>query len=481
MKDNLFKTFLLTMIVVSALIGMFFMPKLSFGNTELRCVNILMDVERRSQDCRTKDYRIIEYTVKRDTLKTDSTATNDSVPNKVKRLQNYIDEVPSGMVSLEDRTDSVSSGREMDKFYHALSHSSKRNVRIAYFGDSYIEGDILTQDLRHLFQERFGGKGVGFVDIMSPTAGFRQTVIQKASGWKAHNANDTKGHGFDAGCQGINGRYFIPSEKAFFELKGQTRLYGRQLDTMDIATVYFTSGSGLNISVSVNGLEHYTLFEERDTTEEQHDRVVAQSIDGHIGSLGMYVEGGQSARFYGVALENKCGVTLDNFSMRGSNGWHISGIPYGTMRRFAQLRPYDLIILHYGLNVASPKMSDYSYYTKRFVKTINHLKSAYPNASILVIGIGDRDTKDEYGELHTMKGVRELLHYQRKMAAETNVAFWSLYDAMGGDGSMARMVEKKQANLDYTHINFAGGKHIARLLFDAIMNGKENYDKRKGL
>ena len=95
--------------------------------------------------------------------------------------------------------------------------------------------------------------------------------------------------------------------------------------------------------------------------------------------------------------------------------------------------------------------------------------------------MGDRDAKDEYGEMHTMGGVRELLHYQREMAEETNVAFWSLYDAMGGDGSMARMVEKKQANLDYTHINFAGGKHIARLLFDVMMNGKENYEKRKGL
>lgn len=475
MRDNLFKTFLLTLVVVAALIGMFFMPKFSFGNTELRRVNILADVEKRDKDC-----RIIEY-INKDSLKADNTATTDSVQNKVKRQQKYVDDVPSGMVAIEDRVDSVSSGREMDKFYRALSCASERNVRIAYFGDSYIEGDILTQDLRHLFQERFGGKGVGFVDIMSPTAGFRQTAIQRASGWRAHNANDTKGLGFDASCQGINGRYFIPSGKASFELKGQTRLYGTQLDTMELATVYFTSGNGLNISVSVNGAEHYTLFEECDTTEELHDRVMAQSVGGHIGSFGIEVEGGQSARFYGVALENKSGVTLDNFSMRGSNGWHISGIPYGTMRQFAQLRPYDLIILHYGLNVASPKMSDYSYYTKRFVKTITHLKSAYPNASILVIGVGDRDAKDEYGEMHTMGGVRELLHYQREMAEETNVAFWSLYDAMGGDGSMARMVEKKQANLDYTHINFAGGKHIARLLFDVMMNGKENYEKRKGL
>jgi hypothetical protein len=58
------------------------------------------------------------------------------------------------------------------------------------------------------------------------------------------------------------------------------------------------------------------------------------------------------------------------------------------------------------------------------------------------------------------------------------VAFWNLYEAMGGDGSLAKMTEKKQANLDYTHINFAGGRHLAELMFDVLMNGKSNYDNR---
>ena len=111
--------------------------------------------------------------------------------------------------------------------------------------------------------------------------------------------------------------------------------------------------------------------------------------------------------------------------------------------------------------------------------SIAHLKAQFPNASILVIGVGDREEKDVDGNLHTMPGVRELISYQRKMAADKKVAFWNLYEAMGGDGSISLMVTHKQANLDYTHINFAGGKKLARILYDVLMNGKENYDKRK--
>ena len=52
---------------------------------------------------------------------------------------------------------------------------------------------------------------------------------------------------------------------------------------------------------------------------------------------------------------------------------------------------------------------------------------------------------------------------------------------MGGEGSIVKMVESKpsMANYDYTHINFRGGKHLAGILFEALMYGKEQYEKRK--
>lgn len=44
-----------------------------------------------------------------------------------------------------------------------------------------------------------------------------------------------------------------------------------------------------------------------------------------------------------------------------------------------------------------------------------------------------------------------------------------------------RMVNSKpaMANYDYTHINFRGGKHLAKILFEALMYDKEQYEKRK--
>ena len=35
------------------------------------------------------------------------------------------------------------------------------------------------------------------------------------------------------------------------------------------------------------------------------------------------------------------------------------------------------------------------------------------------------------------------------------------------------------ANYDYTHINFRGGKHLAELLFESLVYGMEQHEKRK--
>ncbi|MCF0204192.1 MAG: hypothetical protein HUK12_02650, partial [Muribaculaceae bacterium] len=50
MNNNLWKSWVLALLVILALMGLYFLPKISVGNTELRRVNILSDVQRRHND-----------------------------------------------------------------------------------------------------------------------------------------------------------------------------------------------------------------------------------------------------------------------------------------------------------------------------------------------------------------------------------------------------------------------------------------------
>lgn len=159
------------------------------------------------------------------------------------------------MTCIEDYSDSALRG--MTPFYRALDElaANPRLVRIAYFGDSFIEADILTADLRAMLQERYGGCGVGFVTITSMTSGYRPTVRHSFNGWQSHSIMDSVF--FDRSKQGISGHYFIPNPGAYVELRGQKN-YASRLDTCEHASIFFYNKGEVTLSASVNKGEAQT-------------------------------------------------------------------------------------------------------------------------------------------------------------------------------------------------------------------------------
>ena len=199
MKKNVLRnTALLACLVLAALLLMHLLPAPEVGRHRMRRVDLLSDVRRLAPPVDEPDSLL-------------------PPPPKVKPA--FVDSCLPGMTCIEDYGDSTHRG--MEAFYRALDEAGSRPVRIAYFGDSFIEGDIFTADLRHLLQERYGGCGVGYVDITSQTYGFRPTVRPAFDGWQSHAWTDSLG--FDAKLQGMAGRYFLPRPGAYVELRGQKR------------------------------------------------------------------------------------------------------------------------------------------------------------------------------------------------------------------------------------------------------------------
>lgn len=452
MKNYLKHSLYLTWIVLLILLVMSNLPPITvFGHT-LRKVDILSDI------------RQVSYDDEEDT---------DSIEIALPVIKPaFVDTCRAGMTCIVDYSDSTHRG--MKPFYDALTRlqNSGEPVRIAYFGDSFIEADILTADLRRMLQDKYGGCGVGYVDITSAVQGFRPTVRHSFSGWQSHAITDSLY--FQRSKQGISSRYFFPSAGAYVDLKGQSK-YAARLDTFDRATVYFINKGDMTLSARINKEPAVTRSFRPGAGIQQME------VDGHIGSVRFKVESVDSALFYGVALDGRSGISLDNFSVRASSGITLRYIPKKTLQEFNRVRPYDLIIMQYGLNVATRLGKNYDNYQRAMLETIEYLKESFPQASILLVSVGDRDYKTDTGDLRTMPGVKNLIRYQENMAAESRIAFWNMFEAMGGDGSMARMVHEKpsKGNYDYTHINFRGGEELAGLLFETLVYGKEQYDKRR--
>lgn len=445
----------LVLTVFVALLALHWLPAITIDGHTMRRVDLLSEVRYSKQQ----------------PLKADS----DTIPLPPVVKPAFVDTCRTGMTCIEDYSDSTFRG--MRPFYEALNRLSSgddedRQVRIAVFGDSFIEADIFTADLREMLQKRFGGCGVGFVAITSATNGFRPTVRHTFGGWESHAVTDSIG--FDKKLQGISGHYFIPRRGAFVELRGQKK-YASLLDTCQRSTIFYLSKDSLSLTASVNKGDAQ-LFSVLPSAHLQ-----TSEVEGNIGSVRWSAGEADSTRFYGVAMDGKQGIVLDNFSLRGSTGLSLRDIPQRMLKEFNRVRPYDLIVLEYGLNVATERGRNYDKYQKGLLTAIEHLKNCFPQAGVLLLSVGDRDYKDDEGELRTMPGVKNLVRYQQHTAALSGIAFWSMFEAMGGEESMATLVHAKpaMANLDYTHINFRGGRFLAGLLYETLIYGKEQYDRRK--
>lgn len=445
----------LVLTVFVALLALHWLPAITIDGHTMRRVDLLSEVRYPKQQ----------------PLKADS----DTIPLPPVVKPAFVDTCRTGMTCIEDYSDSTFRG--MRPFYEALNRLSSgdeedRQVRIAVFGDSFIEADIFTADLREMLQKRFGGCGVGFVAITSATNGFRPTVRHTFGGWESHAVTDSIG--FDKKLQGISGHYFIPRRGAFVELRGQKK-YASLLDTCQRSTIFYLSKDSLSLTASVNK-GNAQLFSVLPSAHLQ-----TSEVEGNIGSIRWSAGEADSTRFYGVAMDGKQGIVLDNFSLRGSTGLSLRDIPQRMLKEFNRVRPYDLIVLEYGLNVATERGRNYDKYQKGLLTAIEHLKNCFPQAGVLLLSVGDRDYKDDEGELRTMPGVKNLVRYQQHTAALSGIAFWSMFEAMGGEESMATLVHAKpaMANLDYTHINFRGGRFLAGLLYETLIYGKEQYDRRK--
>lgn len=445
----------LVLTVFVALLALHWLPAITIDGHTMRRVDLLSEVRYSKQQ----------------PLKADS----DTIPLPPVVKPAFVDTCRTGMTCIEDYSDSTFRG--MRPFYEALNRLSSgdeedRQVRIAVFGDSFIEADIFTAGLREMLQKRFGGCGVGFVAITSATNGFRPTVRHTFGGWESHAVTDSIG--FDKKLQGISGHYFIPRRGAFVELRGQKK-YASLLDTCQRSTIFYLSKDSLSLTASVNKGDAQ-LFSVLPSAHLQ-----TSEVEGNIGSVRWSAGEADSTRFYGVAMDGKQGIVLDNFSLRGSTGLSLRDIPQRMLKEFNRVRPYDLIVLEYGLNVATERGRNYDKYQKGLLTAIEHLKNCFPQAGVLLLSVGDRDYKDDEGELRTMPGVKNLVRYQQHTAALSGIAFWSMFEAMGGEESMATLVHAKpaMANLDYTHINFRGGRFLAGLLYETLIYGKEQYDRRK--
>jgi len=427
-----------------------FLPKKLFSKSTFSSKNIVVDS------------LMLEAIAEANTENSEDTLSNETINYKIANGIKFPSE------TFEDYTGNQYLVSFFEKLFQ-LETKKEGNVRIAYFGDSMTDGDLIVKDFRTYLQEKFGGQGVGFVNITSESASSRSSVTHEFSGnWKTQSYLKTKR---PSRSFGVNGHVFFANDTsniAWVKYKATNTKFASELPK---PTLFY--GSSSNKDGKVFYVAGDTIVKKLAPNNTLNTLTLSE---GNLKNLKVNFKKADSIPIYGFNFDDGKGVHVDNFSNRGNSGLPLGSFDINTMRAFHAKLDYDLIVLQYGANVLNYGTLDYTWYEKKMIKVVNHLKECFPGVAILIVSTADKSTKYDL-EMKTDSAVVTLNRAQKKYAIQSEASFVNMYTLMGGDGSMVKWVEEipAKANKDYTHFNHRGAKEAANLIFTQLNQGYEKY------
>ena len=345
-----------------------------------------------------------------------------------------------------------------DSLFVALDSAGSRRVRIIHYGDSQIEEDRISATLRDSLQTRFGGGGPGLLPVLDQYYNFSISEGSSAAPrrYVAYGPAELRGAG---------GRYGPLAQKSHYDGTVTTTLY--PVKDNDSPSRYFDRltflSSGSDITVRCNGVTQeieasdsirHIRFNLPDSTE----RVSFTHSGSHD--------------IYGVMLDREAGVSVDNVPMRGCSGTVFTMLNAEQLSDYYNNENVRLIILQYGGNSVPFTRTDkqISEFCEDISRQITYLQEQAPGARILFIGPSDMSTSIQ-GKMQTYRHLPAYVDSLRVTAGRAGAAYWDMYAAMGGQGSMVQWVRQSPplANEDYIHFTRKGAARIGGMLYETLM------------
>ena len=390
----------------------------------------------------------------------DTIAVQDSIPPKAQPV------IPEVNVSNTD------SRAYLAAFYAALDSARTMPVRVVHYGDSQIEEDRITNVLRERWQKAYGGGGVGLLPLHQtiPTRSMRQWlsmdgVVQTVQGGpKRYLVYGPRSMRLDNDKYGVMGQVAVMDSTLVAGSEDVVMCF-EPIDKKRQGHNYFNRVRVLTDSVDGYILAQDTMLSP--TPDTQHP--LLYTLPDSTTKCEIHLQG--KGKVYGVSLETPTGVIVDNIPMRGCSGNIFTKIDSTQLSDFYRETNTRLIILQFGGNMIpqTENASTISGYVRSTLRQqVRYLRACAPEAAILFIGPSDMSTNID-GQMSTYPLVPYMDKLLQKMAAEEQIAYWSMYDAMGGKDSMVRWVEVGLAGSDYVHFTRAGANKMGRMLYEWLM------------
>ncbi len=369
--------------------------------------------------------------------------------------------------------------RFFDPVFRQMEGATDHLVRVVHYGDSQIELDRISQDLREALQERFGGSGTGLFPALGnvPSASISKAASGSFTQYTMYGDSTTQRAGHNR--YGILAQVVQLTGSGTLTLRGSKNKNAREgVKTFESVSVLYGKGENLVVKAASGTDKPEPEVRKGDNGTTLLTWRFSQPVE----KATLTFQG--NAELYGIGADGNAGVAVDNVPLRGCSGTIFTRISKPLMTDSFALTDTRLIILQFGGNMM-PMIrgaKQIEPYQEQIAKQIAYFHEVAPQAKILFIGPSDMG-KSVNGRVVTWPHLPELVDSLKATALRNDAAYWDLYRMMGGENSMAQWVRHNPpyAGPDYIHFTPAGAQKVGDALSRSFLTYYDFYTLRKTL
>ncbi|MCX7862357.1 MAG: GDSL-type esterase/lipase family protein [Bacteroidales bacterium] len=343
--------------------------------------------------------------------------------------------------------------------YNRLQISGNEQIKILHIGDSHIQADIFTNQLRNQFFNNF------FHLIGSPAIGFPYGILKSnqpislkvecTGNWEAYTSIK-KNNYTPLGITAITNDSC--AHKIFISINKKV-LPNNNFNYLTIIT------NNIDTSIKITNpiLTNLSLSALNDTIIFRTYKL-AKYTDSIVLNIRLDTTNNKYFKLYGIIpFNDDPGIVYHTI---GINGAKASTFLNTLIADFIALMKYDWLIISLGTNDVYSKHIDSIEIANNFRNLIKNIKRKNPYLPILLTTPMEHYYKRKYINTH-VSFVREII---LQIAKEECCSVWDLYDVAGGHYSMHHWYINKLATSDKLHLNKQGYQLVGNLFFEAFMN-----------
>ncbi len=347
-----------------------------------------------------------------------------------------------------------------------LTHQNKEVIRVLHFGDSQIEGDRITAYLREAFQNRFGGSGPGLNSVMDVQHMNPSVWLNNNDQWELKSIYDSH-RDLAKNTYGILGQYAYLPPLMNGQIKISRSPWAEPHSANYQSIRLFIAPH--HVSVIIEGAIKNTNVINDTLAPSKNLTEINWSFPQVSPTLSLTLQSNGEIAVLGCALDSTSGVAVDNIALRGQSTPLLHRTDGDLFKAMGTHLNIGMVILQYGTNMIPVETTNYEFYKRILARQFDLLNEYIPDIPVLFIGIADA-AKSVEGKIKSYEHLEELRNAQKDMALHYGFAYFDLYEAMGGEGSIIEWTESNPplALTDYIHFSRKGGEKAANLITNAL-------------